>query len=106
MISGTGTGLLETFAAMARRRGNTSNSAANNTANSNSNSNPVANLFPRGQSSVTSLVRLALSSNFPGIFYKFKGYLLLHSSISHTFQNVLETELMLISKAFLFPFEL
>nr|XP_014275679.1 E3 ubiquitin-protein ligase HECTD1 isoform X5 [Halyomorpha halys] len=63
---GTGTGLLETFAAMARRRGNTSNSAANNTANSNSNSNPVANLFPRGQSSVTSLVRLALSSNFPG----------------------------------------
>ncbi|XP_073986001.1 ubiquitin fusion-degradation 4-like isoform X6 [Rhodnius prolixus] len=63
---GIGTGLLETFAAMARRRGNSSNSAANNAANSNSNSNPVASLFPRGPSSVSSLVRLALSSNFPG----------------------------------------
>ncbi|XP_014247371.1 E3 ubiquitin-protein ligase HECTD1 isoform X4 [Cimex lectularius] len=63
---GLGTGLLETFTSMARRKPNVGNSTANNAVNSNSNSNPVASFFPRGPSSVSSLVRLALSSNFPG----------------------------------------
>lgn len=70
-------GLLETFAALARRRTlgsvsstNTSNSHSNN-ANAIMNSNTQNNqnsgsLFPRGPNSVSSLVRLALSSNFPG----------------------------------------
>ncbi|XP_044733919.1 E3 ubiquitin-protein ligase HECTD1 isoform X2 [Chrysoperla carnea] len=71
-------GLLETFAAMARRRtlgavnsGTVSNVNANNVNNGmitnvSNNQNACGNtLFPRGPSSVSSLVRLALSSNFP-----------------------------------------
>lgn len=79
-IESTGTaGLLETFAAMARRRtlgsvsGNASSGNDNQTvisSNSNANNSTSTNhgnsLFPRGPSSVSSLVRLALSSNFPG----------------------------------------
>lgn len=72
-------GLLETFAAMARRRtsagssGGTNNGSAgiNNPSPSNnipSTPSPGNTLFPRAPSSVTSLVRLALSSNFPGGF--------------------------------------
>ncbi|CAH0382752.1 unnamed protein product [Bemisia tabaci] len=66
------TGLLEPFAAITRRRTTNHVNNANNTSN-NPSSNcckpPIANvssLFPRGPSSVSSLVRLALSSNFPG----------------------------------------
>lgn len=69
-------GLLETFAALARRRtlgsvttANVSNANANNTAIVNANTQNNQNsgsLFPRGPNSVSSLVRLALSSNFPG----------------------------------------
>lgn len=70
-------GLLETFAALARRRTlgsvsatNSSNSHSNNAnaiMNSNTQNNQnSASLFPRGPNSVSSLVRLALSSNFPG----------------------------------------
>lgn len=73
----TTAGLLETFAALARRRTlgsvsatNSSNSHANNASaimNSNAQNNQNAgSLFPRGPNSVSSLVRLALSSNFPG----------------------------------------
>lgn len=68
-------GLLETFAAMARRR--TSGSGGNNSVGGN-NASPSTitpstpstgnTLFPRAPNSVTSLVRLALSSNFPGEF--------------------------------------
>ncbi|XP_051170118.1 E3 ubiquitin-protein ligase HECTD1 isoform X4 [Leptopilina boulardi] len=54
------TGLLETFAAMARRRTLGPASGQHIAPNSNSSSNP------RGPNSVSSLVRLALSSNFPG----------------------------------------
>lgn len=66
------TGLLETFAAIARRRtsheanneGNQTNNA-NANKNEHSNQNAAANsFFPRGPNSVTSLVKLALSSNF------------------------------------------
>lgn len=70
-------GLLETFAALARRRTlgsvsttNSSNSHSNNASaimNSNAQNNQNSgSLFPRGPNSVSSLVRLALSSNFPG----------------------------------------
>lgn len=61
-------GLLETFAAMARRRtshGNNfqSNNQVINNANLSNNQNS-SSFFPRGPNSVTSLVKLALSSNF------------------------------------------
>lgn len=71
------TGLLETFAAMARRRTSqgTTNLQNNQMMNSNSQSNErnnqsgnvsgqTSSFFPRGPNSVTSLVKLALSSNF------------------------------------------
>ncbi|XP_033230566.1 E3 ubiquitin-protein ligase HECTD1 isoform X3 [Belonocnema kinseyi] len=54
------TGLLETFAAMARRRTLGPAVGQHIAPNANSGSNP------RGPNSVSSLVRLALSSNFPG----------------------------------------
>ncbi|XP_046739535.1 E3 ubiquitin-protein ligase HECTD1 isoform X6 [Diprion similis] len=54
------TGFLETFAAMARRRTLGPAGGQHIAPNSNSGSNP------RGPNSVSSLVRLALSSNFPG----------------------------------------
>ncbi|KAG5887757.1 E3 ubiquitin-protein ligase Ufd4 [Gonioctena quinquepunctata] len=67
----TTAGLLETFAALARRRtlasvtaSNASN--ANNSQNiSAQNNQNASSLFPRAPNSVSSLVRLALSSNFP-----------------------------------------
>jgi E3 ubiquitin-protein ligase HECTD1 len=65
-------GLLETFAAMARRRapgtlpGGQGGMGGISTSPSCSNHAPGSSLFPRGPSSVSSLVRLALSSNFPG----------------------------------------
>ncbi|CAH1173687.1 unnamed protein product [Phaedon cochleariae] len=68
-------GLLETFTALARRRtlasvtaSNASNiNATNNTQNAQAHNNQHAGaLFPRAPNSVSSLVRLALSSNFPG----------------------------------------
>jgi E3 ubiquitin-protein ligase HECTD1 len=87
-------GLLETFAAMARRRtlgavtggGGGGSSGASGTGSGTGNAggggagnipspscttpspspSPGSSLFPRGPSSVSSLVRLALSSNFPG----------------------------------------
>lgn len=74
----TAAGFLETFAALARRRtlgsvsaANGSSSNANNTGTIMNHSNAQNNqnsgsLFPRGPNSVSSLVRLALSSNFPG----------------------------------------
>lgn len=74
----TTAGLLETFAALARRRtlgtlgsvSTTNSSNANNAGNAlnagNQNNQNVSCLFPRGPNSVSSLVRLALSSNFHG----------------------------------------
>ena len=71
-------GLLETFAALARRRTlgsvsttNSTNAASNNTSGGIMSSNAQNNansgsIYPRGPNSVSSLVRLALSSNFPG----------------------------------------
>lgn len=54
-------GLLETFAAMARRRTNPTNNQS-----SVGSTTSGGGLFPRGPNCVSSLVRLALSSNFPG----------------------------------------
>lgn len=85
-------GFLETFAAMARRRtlgavtsggggtggsgtgsgvGGTGSGGAGNIPSPSCTTpspspSPGSSLFPRGPSSVSSLVRLALSSNFPG----------------------------------------
>ncbi|XP_077299031.1 ubiquitin fusion-degradation 4-like isoform X2 [Arctopsyche grandis] len=58
-------GLLETFAALALRRNptNPSQQPSNNIQQSN---NPTSHFFPRGPNTVSSLVRLALSTNFPG----------------------------------------
>uniref|UniRef100_A0A336LX55 E3 ubiquitin-protein ligase n=1 Tax=Culicoides sonorensis TaxID=179676 RepID=A0A336LX55_CULSO len=79
-------GLLETFAQMARRRtsGGTNLSAVNNQAMNVSN---IANnqnsgsFFPRGPNSVTSLVKLALSSNFhSGLLSTAQSYPSLNSS--------------------------
>ncbi|CAH0559918.1 unnamed protein product [Brassicogethes aeneus] len=88
----TAAGLLETFAALATRRrtlggvstANGSNSGANNQtiASSNAQNNQNSgNLFHRGPNSVTSLVRLALSSNFPsGLLSTAQSYPSLSSS--------------------------
>lgn len=74
----TTAGFLETFAALARRRTLGSVSAANGAGSNANNTGAIMNhsntqnnqnsgsLFPRGPNSVSSLVRLALSSNFPG----------------------------------------
>lgn len=76
--------LLETFAVMARRR--TSGSGGNSSGplsgiaggamnNQSSNNNNNQNFFPRGPNSVTSLVKLALSSNFhPGLLSTAQSY--------------------------------
>ncbi|XP_076273657.1 ubiquitin fusion-degradation 4-like isoform X2 [Rhynchophorus ferrugineus] len=89
----TTAGLLETFAALARRRQSGSSTAAPNSAlNASSNNAQVANtnaqnnqnsnsLFPRAPSSVSSLVRMALSSNFPsGLLSTAQSYPSLSSS--------------------------
>ncbi|KAJ8931073.1 hypothetical protein NQ314_016102 [Rhamnusium bicolor] len=87
----TTAGLLETFAALARRRtlasvsaSNASNTNSNNSQNASSNAQNNQNsssLFPRAPNSVSSLVRLALSSNFPsGLLSTAQSYPSLSSS--------------------------
>uniref|UniRef100_A0A1B6DIC7 E3 ubiquitin-protein ligase n=1 Tax=Clastoptera arizonana TaxID=38151 RepID=A0A1B6DIC7_9HEMI len=68
-------GLLESFAAMARRRTSGGSNVNSNSGQGGNNPSPSTNtpsagsaLFARGPSSVSSLVRLALSSNFPEMF--------------------------------------
>lgn len=83
-------GLLETFAALARRRtlasvtsSNTSSPNPNNPQNVNNaqNNQNSSSLFPRAPNSVSSLVRLALSSNFPsGLLSTAQSYPSLSSS--------------------------
>ncbi|CAH1960044.1 unnamed protein product [Acanthoscelides obtectus] len=87
----TTAGLLETFAALTRRRtlatvssSNAANSTnKNNTLNSNSQggANSGGSFFPRAPNSVSSLVRLALSSNFhSGLLSTAQSYPSLSSS--------------------------
>ncbi|XP_018579699.1 E3 ubiquitin-protein ligase Ufd4 isoform X5 [Anoplophora glabripennis] len=87
----TTAGLLETFAALARRRtlasvsaANASNTNTNNSQNTGSNAQNNQNsgsIFPRAPNSVSSLVRLALSSNFPsGLLSTAQSYPSLSSS--------------------------
>lgn len=90
-------GLLETFAALARRRttqGNnfqTNNQVINNASNINSNQQ-TSNFFPRGQNSVSSLVKLALSSNFhSGLLSTAQSYPSLTSSATNTSNNILNS---------------
>ncbi|XP_066257361.1 E3 ubiquitin-protein ligase Ufd4 isoform X1 [Euwallacea similis] len=90
----TTAGLLETFAALARRRQSSSTAPSHSSRNSNSNNAQVSNtnaqnnqnmgcIFPRAPSSVSSLVRLALSSNFPsGLLSTAQSYPSLSSSNS------------------------
>ncbi|XP_050310432.1 E3 ubiquitin-protein ligase Ufd4 [Anthonomus grandis grandis] len=93
----TTAGLLETFAALARRRqsgasttgsshsrssahGNNAHQVANQNAQNNQNASSAC-IFPRGPNSVSSLVRLALSSNFPsGLLSTAQSYPSLSSS--------------------------
>ncbi|GAB6021555.1 hypothetical protein CHUAL_004153 [Chamberlinius hualienensis] len=53
--------LLESLVSVPRRRA----SGTHNITNANNTNNSVSSMFPRGPSSVNSLVRLALASNFP-----------------------------------------
>lgn len=85
-------GLLETFAQMARRRTSGGSQFPHNTSNNQTNANNIANnqnsgsFFPRGPNSVTSLVKLALSSNFhSGLLSTAQSYPSLSSSVGKTF---------------------
>lgn len=87
-------GLLETFAALARRRTSQGSSfQTNNQVISNSNitnNQQASGFFPRGQASVSSLVKLALSSNFhSGLLSTAQSYPSLTSSTSNTGNNIL-----------------
>lgn len=79
-------GLLETFAQMARRRtsgGNNLSSVNNQAMNASNiaNNQNTGSFFPRGPNSVTSLVKLALSSNFhSGLLSTAQSYPSLSSS--------------------------
>lgn len=89
-------GLLETFAALARRRTSQGSSfQTNNQVISNSNitnNQQASGFFPRGQASVSSLVKLALSSNFhSGLLSTAQSYPSLTSSTSNTGNNILNT---------------
>lgn len=83
----TPTGLLETFAAMTRRRASQGNGFQTNNqviSNSNMTNNQNAGFFPRGPNSVTSLVKLALSSNFhTGLLSTAQSYPSLTSSANN-----------------------
>lgn len=102
-------GFLETFAALARRRSNQNigpgiggfggnggngNNASNQTQNVNnlSNNQQMNSFFPRGQNSVSSLVKLALSSNFhSGLLSTAQSYPSLTSSATNTSNNILNS---------------
>lgn len=105
-------GLLETFAALARRRTSqsnangsgaggggggagfqTNNQVINNASNINSSSNQqTSTFFPRGQNSVSSLVKLALSSNFhSGLLSTAQSYPSLTSTATNTSNNILNS---------------
>lgn len=89
-------GLLETFAALARRRtsGNsfqTNNQAINNASNINT-AQQQSSFFPRGPNSVSSLVKMALSSNFhTGLLSTAQSYPSLTSTATTTSNNILNS---------------
>lgn len=107
-------GLLETFAALARRRTNqsstnssggagagggvggggfqTNNQVINNASNISSSNQHTSTFFPRGQNSVSSLVKLALSSNFhSGLLSTAQSYPSLTSTATNTSNNILNS---------------
>lgn len=73
--------LLESIAVMARARNTNNNNnmseiaggSMNNSETLNNPSGVVGNYFPRGSNSVTSLVKLALTSNYPGLLSTVQG---------------------------------
>ncbi|XP_070495105.1 E3 ubiquitin-protein ligase Ufd4 isoform X2 [Chironomus tepperi] len=74
--------LLESIAVMARSRNNNNNNnnmseiaggSMNNSETSSNHPGGVSAYFPRGSNSVTSLVKLALSSNYPGLLSSVQG---------------------------------
>lgn len=73
IVSENSSSLLENISVMARARNNNNNMAMSEIAGgsmNNSNSETVnagSGYFPRGSNSVTSLVKLALTSNYPGL---------------------------------------
>lgn len=87
----TPTGLLETFAAMTRRRASQGNGFQTNNqviSNSNMTNNQNPSFFPRAPNSVTSLVKLALSSNFhTGLLSTAQSYPSLNSSANNATGN-------------------
>lgn len=90
-------GLLETFAALARRRTSqgssfqTNNQVISNSSNI-SNNQQASGFFPRGQASVSSLVKLALSSNFQtGLLSTAQSYPSLTSSAANASNNILNS---------------
>lgn len=104
-------GLLETFAALARRRTNQSsanssnggaggggggfhgnNQVINHASNMNSSNQQTSTFFPRGPNSVSSLVKLALSSNFhSGLLSTAQSYPSLTSTATNTSNNILNS---------------
>lgn len=88
-------GLLETFAALARRRTSQSSSFQTNNQVINSSSNIANNqlvggFIPRGQASVSGLMKLALSSNVhTGLLSTAQSYPSLTSSVANTSTNIL-----------------
>lgn len=101
-------GLLETFAALARRRTNQSNPNSNsiggggggfqtnnqviNASNMSGSNQQTSTFFPRGQNSVSSLVKLALSSNFhSGLLSTAQSYPSLTSTATNTSNNILNS---------------
>lgn len=90
-------GLLETFAALARRRTSqgssfqSNNQVSSHSSNSNNNQH-TSSFFPRGQNSVSSLVKLALSSNFhSGLLSTAQSYPSLTSAATNTSNNILNS---------------
>lgn len=90
-------GLLETFAALALRRTSqgssfqTNNQVISNSSNM-SNNQQAGSFFPRGQNSVSSLVKLALSSNFhTGLLSTAQSYPSLTSTATSASSNILNS---------------
>ena len=85
-------GLLDAFASAARRRTHTN--VQNATSNATNNANAGNSLLSRGSNNVCSLVRLALSSNFPGNLPEILADLLEEMSINSDSPNTAANNLL------------
>jgi len=97
-------GLLDAFATVARRRNQNSN--VQNSSNVTNNVNAGNSLLSRGSNNVCSLVRLALSSNFPGnlpgfqsfTFFSYYSHYYKFSSVSINIRDIEFKVSILVSK--------